>query len=139
MAPQAPGNDKKRRRRRREILNFGTWNPENPGKCVCELCEWARDLVAGGEGSGRNGSGRGRVRFFKFYRVGRVRDVSGTRPQPLLPGERRDANDPQGCEKNVDLSASRKMEKKTRPAAARKMEGKTTGDPELSGVPGIPG
>eukprot|EP00661_Eupelagonemidae_sp_cell13_P005525 gene5525-biopygen10253 len=32
---------------------------------------------------GRNGTGR--VRFFKFYRVGRVRDASVARPQPFLP------------------------------------------------------
>eukprot|EP00661_Eupelagonemidae_sp_cell13_P022895 gene22895-biopygen17769 len=32
------------------------------------------------------GTRPGRIRFFKLYRVGRVRDASGTRPRPFLPG-----------------------------------------------------
>eukprot|EP00661_Eupelagonemidae_sp_cell13_P019927 gene19927-biopygen16084 len=36
-----------------------------------------------------SGTRPGRVRFFKCYRVGRVRDASGTHPQPFLPEKKR--------------------------------------------------
>eukprot|EP00661_Eupelagonemidae_sp_cell13_P003929 gene3930-biopygen23326 len=47
--------------------------------------ERCNSMDQGGTARGVSGTRPGRVRFFKFYRVGRVRDASGTRPQPFLP------------------------------------------------------
>eukprot|EP00661_Eupelagonemidae_sp_cell13_P024421 gene24421-biopygen2910 len=43
-------------------------------------------MIQGETARDASGTRPERVRFFKFYCVGRVRDASGTRPQPFLPG-----------------------------------------------------